>query len=213
MSFQPTVQQRWQLRSNRGVHRRLHLAGLRRRRSPPRQLRLADPGGDPLADLFLAGLQIAAQLGDHIVDQRQDLGFDGLVKDLLGLLQGHFLDPFGRHRSRRGRGSIDDWRRGRLGRRGRFTGGVESRMHLLEERAERLGHRGLDQHADSARRLSFFQIARFFLRGIHGHRHRGIGRIAADLPHRSQSIHARHGVIHENRVRPLGAQIIERFLG
>ena len=53
------------------------------------------------------------------------------------------------------------------------------------------------------------QVARFILGGVHGHRNRRQIRIRLDARQRSQAIHTRHGVIHENAIGLLAAQIFQ----
>ena len=71
----------------------------------------------------------------------------------------------------------------------------------------------LRQYAHRPQRARLPDIQLALLRGVHHDRDHGGLRIALDRLNGLQAIHTGHEMIHENRVRPMPRQIIDRLLG
>ena len=179
-------------------------------RLPFGELRLALPRRDPGADLLLRTFQIPPQFGDDIVDQRQHLGFNGVVDHQFGFFESDLFDLFGRYRLSGRQGGRSSRRKHRDGQRRRR---VEPLVHLFQHGTQRIRRRRFDQDADGAGRPGFFLVGLIVLGGVHRHRNRRGSGFALDLPDGGHPIQAGHGVIHENRIGALAAQIAQRLFG
>jgi hypothetical protein len=139
----------------------------------------------------------------------------------------------GERPERRRRGSLPRQRRGSLPRQGRGPLLHRSLRRRFERRRARLlvgtplgnqaqlvEHLGdirrsglLRQHADRAECAHLTEEQLTLLGGVHHDRDGGGTRVVLDGPHRLQSVHARHQVIHEDHVRVVATQVLDRRLG